>query len=81
MTRLEGLQQFHEEGVVELHRHLHLVLQRFVLLALAQVVALHLPNELYCVELAVLVAAGQVHLAEASDRKAVINLIFERILG
>lgn len=46
-----------------------------------QVIAFYLSNELYGVELAVFIAAGEVHLAESSNRKAVINLISERILG
>lgn len=46
-----------------------------------QVIAFDLPDELYGVKLAILVAAGEIHLAEPSNRKAVINLISERILG
>lgn len=64
-----------------MHRHLHFVLEGFIFLAFVQVVALNLSNELDGVELAVFVATGQVHLAESSNRKAVINLISERILG
>ena len=61
--------------MVELPGHPHLVLQRleFILLVL---VALHLPYEFYRVELPVLVAAGEVDLAEPANRQAVVDLIF-----
>lgn len=45
-----------------------------------QVVTLNLAYELDCVKLSIFIAAGQVNLAEASNGKAVKNLIFERIL-
>ena len=64
--------------MVELPRDSHLVLQRleFILLVL---VALQLPDELYRVELPVLVAAGEVDLAEAPDRQAVVDLVLQRL--
>lgn len=64
--------------MVELPRDSHFVLQRleFILLVL---VALQLPDELYRVELPVLVAAGEVDLAEAPDRQAVVDLVLQRL--
>lgn len=61
--------------MIELPRHSHLVLQRleFIFLVL---VALHLADEFDGVEFSVLVAAGEVDLAEAADRQAVVDLIF-----
>lgn len=64
--------------MVELPRNPHLVLQRleFILLVL---VALQLADEFYRVELAALIAAREVDLAEPADRQAVVDFVLQRL--